>query len=158
MGAREYHCCGEVARRTRKAALDEDFVRELHLRMFDETWGWAGKYRKSDKNIGVHLPTISVEVRNLIDDGRYWLDHDVYSIDKATLRLHHRLVKLHPFVRYERSVHHFVRTVMYHDGRCACSARRADESERRYPEQAERRGARYTSAVIRHRTCELMYY
>lgn len=85
------------ARRTRKAALSEDFIRELHHRMFDESWAWAGHYRKSDKNIGVHWPTISVEVRNLIDDGAYWLDHEVYPKDEAALRLHHRLVKIHPF-------------------------------------------------------------
>lgn len=82
---------------TRKPALDEDFVRELHERMFDETWGWAGKYRRSDKNIGVHWATISVEIRNLIADGSFWIDHTVYGIDEAALRLHHRLVKIHPF-------------------------------------------------------------
>ncbi len=29
------------------------FVRELHRRMFDETWEWAGQYRTTDKNIGI---------------------------------------------------------------------------------------------------------
>lgn len=85
------------ARRTRKPALTENFIRELHRRMFDETWAWAGQYRKSDKNLGVHWPAISVEVRILIDDGAYWFDHEVYSKDEAALRLHHRLVKIHPF-------------------------------------------------------------
>ena len=82
---------------TRKDALAEDFIRELHRRMFAETWGWAGQYRRSDKNIGVHWATIPAEVRNLVDDGRFWLDHGVYAIDEAALRLHHRLVKTHPF-------------------------------------------------------------
>lgn len=85
------------AGRTRKYALAEDFIRELHRMMFDETWRWAGQFRRSDKNIGVHWETIPAEVRNLVDDGSYWLEHAVYSIDEAALRLHHRLVKIHPF-------------------------------------------------------------
>ena len=85
------------AMRARSPALSDATIRELHRRMFDETWAWAGRYRTSDKNIGVHWPTISMEVRNLLDDGQYWLDHGTYSIDEAAARLHHRFVKTHPF-------------------------------------------------------------
>ncbi|MEQ1858209.1 MAG: mobile mystery protein B [Longimicrobiales bacterium] len=87
----------EWVQRTRKPALDESTIRELHRRMFDETWRWAGHYRTSDKNIGVHWPTIPEEVRNLVDDGAYWLEHATYSYDEAAIRLHHRLVRIHPF-------------------------------------------------------------
>jgi Fic-DOC domain mobile mystery protein B len=83
--------------RARAQALADSTVRELHRRMFDETWAWAGRYRTSDKNIGVNWPTISTEVRKLLDDGQYWLDHGTYAIDEAAARLHHRLVKVHPF-------------------------------------------------------------
>ena len=39
-------------------AVSKDFptdgqLRELHRRMFDRVWRWAGTYRKSDTNIGV---------------------------------------------------------------------------------------------------------
>jgi Fic-DOC domain mobile mystery protein B len=82
---------------TRKDALEESFLRDLHRRMFDRTWRWAGRYRLSNKNIGVDWPHIASEVRVLIDDGRYWLENQVFSIDEAALRLHHRLVRVHAF-------------------------------------------------------------
>jgi len=81
----------------RTQVLSDATIRELHRRMFDETWAWAGRYRTSEKTIGVHWPTISTEVRNLLNDGQYWLDHGTYAIDEAAARLHHRLVKIHPF-------------------------------------------------------------
>jgi Fic-DOC domain mobile mystery protein B len=38
-----------------------------------------------------------MEVKNLLDDGEYWLDHGTFTVDEAAARLHHRLVKVHPF-------------------------------------------------------------
>src|SRR5580658_9024552 len=31
----------------------EPYLRGLHKRMFDQTWRWAGKYRTTNKNLGV---------------------------------------------------------------------------------------------------------
>lgn len=84
--------------RSRSPVLSEALVRELHRRMFNGTWSWAGRYRTSDKSIGVHWPTIPAEVRNLILDGQYWIENDTLELDEAAIRLHHRLVKIHPFV------------------------------------------------------------
>ncbi|MCG6956120.1 MAG: mobile mystery protein B [Gemmatimonadetes bacterium] len=84
-------------RRARAPALSDATIREVHRRMFDETWEWAGRYRTSDKTIGVYWATIPTEVKNLVDDGRYWLDKGTYPVDEAAARLHHRLVKIHPF-------------------------------------------------------------
>src|ERR1700675_748119 len=36
----------------RRDPLIEPYIRELHKRMFDQTWKWAGKYRTSNKNLG----------------------------------------------------------------------------------------------------------
>ena len=83
--------------RTRAEALEEFTIRELHRRMFSETWRWAGQYRTSDKTIGIHWPQIPVSVRNLVEDGRFWLREEVFSPDEAAVRLHHRLVQIHPF-------------------------------------------------------------
>ncbi len=87
----------EWTRRTRVSALEETTIRELHRRMFDRTWKWAGQYRHSDKNIGVDRARIPVEVRKLVDDGTYWIDERVFGLDEVALRLHHRLVQVHPF-------------------------------------------------------------
>lgn len=83
--------------RRRREILTVEFAIELHRRMFDETWAWAGTLRHSDKNIGVHWPTIAGSFRDLLDDTAYWIDHKTYSVDEAVARLHHRLVVVHPF-------------------------------------------------------------
>lgn len=77
--------------------LTEAFVRNLHRRMFDRTWKWAGDFRRSDKNIGVNWLRIGVELRVLLDDTRYWLDNGTHPLDEVAARFHHRLVSIHPF-------------------------------------------------------------
>jgi Fic-DOC domain mobile mystery protein B len=78
-------------------SLSEVTIRELHRRMFERTWSWAGRYRSSDKNFGVPWFSISSEVLNLVRDGQYWIENGTYSMDEAALRLHHRLVQIRPF-------------------------------------------------------------
>lgn len=77
--------------------LHRDYVRELHRRMFDQTWKWAGTFRKSEKNIGVPFFEIPVRLENLLQDARFWVAHDTYSPDEIAIRLHHRLTFIHPF-------------------------------------------------------------
>ena len=84
-------------RRTRKDPLADESIRELHRRMFDMTWNWAGHYRRTNKNIGIDWQMIPVEVRKLVLDGSFWLQNGTYPIDEAALRLHHRLVSIHAF-------------------------------------------------------------
>jgi len=85
------------ARKQRKEILNEGFVRQLHKQMFGETWKWAGEFRKSDKNIGVDWLTIGVELKKLLDDAHYQLEHASYPPDEIAARFHHRLVAIHPF-------------------------------------------------------------
>ena len=59
---------------TRKDLLSVSGVRELHRRMFDETWRWAGKFRVSDKTIGVPKAMITEAVKNACDDARTWIE------------------------------------------------------------------------------------
>lgn len=82
-------------RRTR--ILSADFVRALHRRMFDRTWKWAGSFRTTDKNIGVPAHQIPTALRNGLDDAEYWLENEIFPIPEAAVRLHHRLVSVHPF-------------------------------------------------------------
>jgi Fic-DOC domain mobile mystery protein B len=77
--------------------LTEDFVRELHKRMFGDIWKWAGQFRTSNKNLGVDKNEIRIELRNVLDDCRYWIDHTVFSEDEIAVRLSHRVVTIHPF-------------------------------------------------------------
>jgi len=77
--------------------LTIDFIIEVHKRMFDEVWGWAGKFRKTNKNIGVDKYQIPLELTKLIDDCRYWIENKVYPEDEIAIRFKHRLVEIHPF-------------------------------------------------------------
>jgi Fic-DOC domain mobile mystery protein B len=83
--------------RRRLDVLDEDFLYELHRRMFDAVWEWAGQVRTTDKNIGVDKFVIRPEVRKLVEDARYWRGHGTYDADQLAVRFHHRLVAIHPF-------------------------------------------------------------
>jgi Fic-DOC domain mobile mystery protein B len=77
--------------------LSDQYVQRLHREMFGEVWKWAGQYRNSDKNIGVTHTIIWTELRTVYDDARYWIEHGTYPPDELAIRLHHRLVKVHPF-------------------------------------------------------------
>jgi len=85
------------ARKQRQEILQEAYVRKLHERMFGETWRWAGEFRKSDKNLGVDWLKIGVELKKLLDDVRYQVEHGSYPADEIAVRFHHRLVAIHPF-------------------------------------------------------------
>lgn len=83
--------------RRRGDILTTQFVMKLHRRMFEETWTWAGTLRRSDKNFGVHWATIPENLRQVLDNTAYWVEHSTYSKDEIAVRLHHTLVAVHPF-------------------------------------------------------------
>jgi Fic-DOC domain mobile mystery protein B len=83
--------------RQRADVLTEDFAVMLHKRLFGDVWDWAGSFRRTGKNIGIDPIYIGVELRKLMDDARYWAEHKTYPPPEAAIRLHHRLVSIHPF-------------------------------------------------------------
>ena len=86
-----------VARQKKRDLLTEGFMRDLHRRMFDQTWKWAGTFRQSNKNIGVDWTQLAVKLRNLLDNTRFQIDHKVFEPDELVVRLHHQLVWVHAF-------------------------------------------------------------
>lgn len=83
--------------RNKKDILSVEFIKKLHEHMFNHTWKWAGKFRQSGKNIGIDWHMIPVELKKLCDDVSYQLQHHSFSDDEIAVRLHHRLVWIHPF-------------------------------------------------------------
>ncbi|WP_448034552.1 mobile mystery protein B [Bradyrhizobium liaoningense] len=83
--------------RQRAHVLTDDFAIILHKRLFGDVWDWAGTFRKTGKNIGIDPIHIPVELRTLMGDAQYWADNKTYPPSEAAIRLHHRLVKIHPF-------------------------------------------------------------
>ncbi len=84
-----------------KQNLDElltgTFIFDLHERMFDQVWKWAGKMRRSNKNIGVSKESIMNDLNQLIGDANYWIDNSTFPKDEIAARFHHRLVQIHIF-------------------------------------------------------------
>jgi len=81
----------------RRNVLDQDVLDELHRRMFGDVWRWAGQYRTTGRNIGVDAYRIAMEVRQAVDDARYWIENGTYPPDEIAIRFSHRLVAIHPY-------------------------------------------------------------
>lgn len=81
----------------RRDVLDEDFLKQLHRRMFGDVWKWAGQFRTTPRNLGVEAWKIAPDLRLLLDDVRYWIEHQTYPPDEIAVRFKHRLVFIHPF-------------------------------------------------------------
>lgn len=75
----------------------EAFVRMLHKRMFADVWAWAGEFRKTNKNIGIDKWQIPAELRNLLEDVRFWHEYSTYPPDEIAVRFKHRMVSIHCF-------------------------------------------------------------
>lgn len=84
-------------RRVGAPVLTVAFQQELHRRMFDQTWGWAGRFRTSERNLGVPPHLIAVQLRDLLADVAHWIAQTTYPVDEVGARFHHRLVSIHPF-------------------------------------------------------------
>jgi Fic-DOC domain mobile mystery protein B len=86
-----------LGRRKKYDLCNPEVLRRLHKDMFDQTWKWAGQYRRSNKNLGRDWWLIPEEVKKACEDLRYWLDHATYDPLETAVRFHHRLVLIHPF-------------------------------------------------------------
>jgi len=81
----------------RETILTEQFVKELHRRMYSDVWKWAGEFRRTNKNIGVDKLEIGIQIRNLLDDCSFWIDNKTYPDDEIAIRFKHRIVSIHCF-------------------------------------------------------------
>ena len=95
LGARKWALATRQLRR--HDPLTEDYLRRLHRKMFDHTWRWAGRFRTTERNLGLPVHQLVPAVRDLLDDARHWLTHETYDADEIAVRVHHRLVVVHPW-------------------------------------------------------------
>ncbi len=77
--------------------LTEQFVRQLHTKLFGNVWMWAGAFRLTEKNIGIDPIQISPHLRLLLEDAQYWIENSIYPPYELALRFHHRMALIHPF-------------------------------------------------------------
>ena len=85
------------AYRRRRDILTEEFIKQLHGKMFGEVWAWAGTFRLTERNIGIDPARIPIELRMALDDAHHWVENRTYPPDEIAVRFHHRLVAIHPF-------------------------------------------------------------
>jgi Fic-DOC domain mobile mystery protein B len=81
----------------KREVLDRDFLCNLHRKMFEDVWRWAGRYRTTARNIGVEAYRISMDVQQTVDDVTYMVVNSTYQPDEIAVRFSHRLVSIHPF-------------------------------------------------------------
>jgi Fic-DOC domain mobile mystery protein B len=80
-----------------EGVFTENFVRMVHKRMYGDVWAWAGEFRKTNKNIGIDRWQISAQLKYLLDDAKYWINHNTYPHDEIAVRFKHRMVSIHCF-------------------------------------------------------------
>lgn len=85
------------ALKSRRDLLTEKFFTDLHRQMFSDVWRWAGKFRTSERNLGIPFYEIPAALRQLLDDTKAWIEYKSYPPDEIAVRFHHRLVQIHPF-------------------------------------------------------------
>jgi Fic-DOC domain mobile mystery protein B len=88
------------SRRRPRAVTRETWLVSLHKRMYEEVWAWAGRYRDTEKNIGVLPWEVRVYMRDLEADADAWLANTSptrYGNDELAIRFGYRLVCIHPF-------------------------------------------------------------
>jgi len=78
-----------------------EFYQELHLRMYDQVWAWAGTLRSETgarTNVGVPPETVPVELgRVAMEYNREWAIRGDEKLVSFIARYHHALVAVHPF-------------------------------------------------------------
>ena len=80
-----------------ETVFTEEFIRMIHRRMFGNVWVWAGKFRKTNKNLGVDKLLISVELKVLCDNALFWLHNRIYREDEIAILFKHKIVSMHCF-------------------------------------------------------------
>jgi Fic-DOC domain mobile mystery protein B len=80
-----------------ESILTEKFICSLHKRMYGGVWAWAGRFRKTNKNLGVDKWQIPMALKSLCDDSQYWVANETYSPDEIAIRFKHMIVSIHCF-------------------------------------------------------------
>jgi Fic-DOC domain mobile mystery protein B len=78
--------------------MDEIYIRTLHRKMFDQTWKWAGTYRKTDLNFGCPWAEIYQRIPILLGNVREQIAKKTFELDEIAVRFHYQLVwNIHAF-------------------------------------------------------------
>src|SRR5690606_17577753 len=87
----------EAQVRSGAEVASDRFLCSLHTRLFGQVWAWAGRYRITERNIGIEPAQIAMAVRQLFDDVAGSQEYGSDPLEEQAMRLHHRLTVIHPF-------------------------------------------------------------
>lgn len=85
------------SRKLKATLVTIEGIKLLHKKMFDQTWRWAGTFRKTQLNMGIDWSLIPEQIKVLCDDVTHWDKNTTFNLTEIAVRFHHRLVKIHPF-------------------------------------------------------------
>jgi Fic-DOC domain mobile mystery protein B len=85
------------SRIVRQKLLTDPALMRIHREMFGGVWTWAGKYRLTDKNIGLPWPQITEAVHQLCGNFEYRVSLGGEGGDRLAVDFHHQLVSIHAF-------------------------------------------------------------
>jgi Fic-DOC domain mobile mystery protein B len=80
-----------------ETVFTEGLICNVHRHMYGKVWAWAGEFRKTNKNIGIDKWQIPTELKNLLDDAKYWVANNTYDSEEMAIRFKHRIVSIHCF-------------------------------------------------------------
>jgi len=116
LGVEQAVACSMKRRFTIDPILTEEFVKEVHRRMFSEIWTWAGEFRSTNKNLGVDAYEIRQELKKLLDDCLYWVNQNTFPPDEIAVRFGHRMVCIHPFANGNGRHSRLITDILVHHG------------------------------------------
>jgi len=77
--------------------LTKKWIFNLHYRMFNKVWDWAGEKRITNKNIGVDKNSIEPVLIHMLDDVKFWIVNKTFEPIEIAIRFKHKLVLIHCF-------------------------------------------------------------
>lgn len=73
-----------------------EFLQALHKNMFGKVWSWAGVFRTTERNIGIHPWEIRQVLTQVLENLKLRTSLGESRVDLA-VEFHHQLLFIHPF-------------------------------------------------------------
>ena len=86
-----------LKRQKNPVIFNANFACKLHEKLFGQVWSWAGKFRQTEKNIGIEPFQIPEQLAQFLANAEHWVEHSIFPAKEIAARFHHKLVYIHPF-------------------------------------------------------------
>lgn len=79
--------------------LDDQFLRDLHRRLYADIWTWGGRQRARELSIGIAPELIAVQLRAGLGTIRYrWENTQDWGAHVLGIAVHAETTRIHPFL------------------------------------------------------------